>query len=118
MRINYAHDLKSSIMSARSEKPMLSPTNITASPKRPINLSLTSKTVDMAKELGINLSQTLDALLNEEVKRRYWEKWRDDNHEAMLEYNERIAREGLPLAKYRTFGKSLGNGQSATNKSK
>jgi antitoxin CcdA len=74
--------------------------------------------VDMAKELGINLSQTVDALLNEEVKRRYWEKWRDDNREAMLEYNERIAREGLPLAKYRTFGKSLGDGTSATSKSK
>jgi antitoxin CcdA len=90
---------------------MLSPANMTASAKRPINLSLTSKTVDMAKELGINLSQTVDALLNEEVKRR-------DNREAMLEYNERIAREGLPLAKYRTFGKSLGDGTSATSKSK
>lgn len=71
--------------------------------KRPINLSLTSKTVDMAKELGINLSQTVDAWLSEEVKRRYWERWRDDNREAIDEYNLRIANEGLPLAKYRTF---------------
>jgi antitoxin CcdA len=90
----------------------------TASAKRPINLSLTSKTVDMAKELGINLSQTVDAWLGEEVKRRYWEKWRDDNQAAMLEYNERIAREGLPLAKYRTFGKSLGDGRTLGSKSK
>jgi antitoxin CcdA len=71
--------------------------------KRPINLSLTSKTVDMAKELGINLSQTVDAWLSEEVKRRYWERWREDNREAIDEYNVRIAKEGLPLAKYRTF---------------
>ena len=77
------------------------PTNVAA--KRPINLSLTSKTVDMAKELGINLSQTVDAWLTEEVKRRYWESWRDNNREAINEYNERIAKEGLPLAKYRTF---------------
>ena len=82
---------------------MLSPTNITASPKRPINLSLTSKTVDMAKELGINLSQTVDAWLSEEVKRRYWERWSEDNREAIVEYNLRVAKEGLPLEKYRTF---------------
>ncbi len=71
--------------------------------KRPINLSLTSKTVDMAKELGINLSQTVDAWLGEEVKRRYWERWSEDNREAIAEYNARIAKEGLPLEKYRTF---------------
>jgi antitoxin CcdA len=71
--------------------------------KRPINLSLTSKTVDMAKELGINLSQTVDIWLSEEVKRRYWERWREDNREAIEEYNQRITKEGLPLAKYRTF---------------
>jgi antitoxin CcdA len=95
-----------------------SKTDTGAPTKRPINLSLTSKTVDMAKELGINLSQTVDAWLSEEVKRRYWEKWRDDNRDAMLAYNERIAREGLPLAKYRTFGKSLGDGRTAGSKGK
>ncbi len=85
---------------------MLSPSNPQAnapSVKRPINLSLTSKTLDMAKELGINLSQTVDAWLSEEVKRRYWERWRDDNREAIEEYNQRIAKEGLPLEKYRSF---------------
>ncbi len=73
------------------------------SAKRPINLSLTSKTVDMAKELGINLSQTVDAWLGEEVKRRYWERWSQDNREAIAEYNARITKEGLPLEKYRSF---------------
>jgi antitoxin CcdA len=77
------------------------PGNVPA--KRPINLSLTSKTVDMAKELGMNLSQTVDTWLTEEVKRRYWESWRDNNRDAISEYNERIAKEGLPLAQYRTF---------------
>lgn len=82
---------------------LLSKTDNAAPHKRPINLSLTSKTVDMAKELGINLSQTVDAWLGEEVKRRYWERWREDNREAIDEYNLRIAKEGLPLEKYRTF---------------
>lgn len=71
--------------------------------KRPVNLSINSITLDRAKELGINLSQTVDAFLQEEVSRRYWEKWREDNKEAFDAYNERIAREGLPLGKYRSF---------------
>jgi antitoxin CcdA len=78
--------------------------------KRPVNLSINARTLDMAKEMGMNLSKTVDAYLQGEVKRRYWEKWRDDNQEAFAAYNERIRREGLPLAKYRSFGKSLGDG--------
>ena len=80
-------------------------------PKKATNLSLTVATLDKARELGMNLSQTVDTLLAEEVKRRYWEKWRDENREAFAAYNERVAKHGLPLAKYRTFGKSLGDGR-------
>ena len=80
-------------------------------PKKATNLSLNSKVLEMARELGMNVSQTVDTLLAEEVKRRYWEKWRDENREAMAAYNQRIAREGLPLAKYRSFARSLGDGK-------
>lgn len=72
-------------------------------PRRATNLSLNSKVLDMARELGMNISQTVDALLAEEVRRRYWERWNEDNKEAIEAYNARIAREGLPLAKYRSF---------------
>lgn len=51
----------------------------------------------------MNLSATVDALLADEVRRRYWERWNEDNREAIDQYNERIAREGLPLARYRSF---------------
>lgn len=75
------------------------------SPKRPTNLSLNAKVLDMARELGMNISQTVDALLAEEVQRRYWERWNKENEEAIAAYNERIEAEGLPLARYRTFMK-------------
>jgi antitoxin CcdA len=74
-------------------------------PKRPVNLSLNAKVLDRARELGMNLSATVDALLAEEVRRRYWERWNEENKEAIASYNERIAREGLPLSRYRTFMK-------------
>jgi antitoxin CcdA len=80
-------------------------------PKKATNLSLNSKVLEAAKELGLNLSQTVDLLLANEVKRRYWERWREDNREAFEAYNERIRKDGLPLAKYRTWGKSLGDGR-------
>ena len=51
----------------------------------------------------MNLSQTFDTLLADEVKRRYWEQWNESNKDAVAEYNARIAKYGLPLEKYRTF---------------
>lgn len=80
-------------------------------PKKATNLSLNSKVLEAAKELGMNISQTVDVLLAAEVKRRYWERWGEDNKDAIEAYNARIAREGLPLAKYRTFARSLGSGK-------
>ena len=75
----------------------------TSTQKRPVNLSINAHTLEQAKKLGINLSKTVDAFLQEEVKRRYWERWNEENAQAIDHYNARIEREGLPLAKYRTF---------------
>jgi antitoxin CcdA len=72
-------------------------------PKKATNLSLNSKVLEMARELGMNVSQTVDSLLAEEVKRRYWERWNEDNKEGIAAYNARMAKEGLPLARYRSF---------------
>jgi len=72
-------------------------------PKKATNLSLNAKVLETAKAMGMNLSQTVDALLAEEVMRRYWAQWNEDNREAIAAYNARIESEGLPLAKYRSF---------------
>ena len=68
--------------------------------KRPINLSLNAKVLDMAKEMGLNISQTVDALLTEEVLKQYRQRWNTDNAGAIADYNARIAREG-------TFAQSI-----------
>jgi antitoxin CcdA len=77
--------------------------NFKNAPKKPTNLSLNSKVLEKARELGMNVSQTVDTLLAAEVRRCYWQKWNEENKDAVAEYNARIASEGLPLAKYRTF---------------
>ena len=77
--------------------------NFNNAPKKATNLSLNSKVLEKARELGMNGSQTVDALLAAEVRRCYWQKWNEENKDAVAEYNARIASEGLPLTKYRTF---------------
>ena len=79
--------------------------------KRPVNLSINARTLELVRKLGMNISQTVDTLLADEVKRRYWEQWNERNKDAIDAYNARIAAHALPLAKYRTFGKSLGDGR-------
>ncbi|GAA3993786.1 type II toxin-antitoxin system CcdA family antitoxin [Comamonas faecalis] len=81
-------------------------------PKKATNLSLNSKVLEMARELGLNISQTVDELLAEEVRRRYREQWNERNKDAIAAYNARIAQYGLPLARYRSFGKQLGDGKA------
>lgn len=80
-------------------------------PKKATNLSINSKILEAARDLGMNISQTVDTLLAEEVRRRYWQKWNEENKDAIDHHNARIAKYGLPLAKFRTFGESLGDGR-------
>jgi antitoxin CcdA len=42
--------------------------------KRPVNLLINTRTLELAKELGMNLSQTVDNFLSAEVQRRYRER--------------------------------------------
>jgi antitoxin CcdA len=74
--------------------------SIRNAPKRAINLNLNSKVLDMARDMGLNISQTVDALLTEEVLKQYGLRWQHDNAEAIADYNARIAREG-------TFAQSI-----------
>jgi antitoxin CcdA len=100
MRIYFAHHSWNLIM-----------LNFENAGKKATNLSLNVKVLEAAREMGLNLSQTVDTLLADEIKRRYWAKWNEDNKEAIAAYNDRVAKYGLPLAKYRSWGKSLGDGR-------
>ena len=72
-------------------------------PKRAVNLSLNSQVLDLAKEMGLNISQTVDQLLTAEVQRLYWARWQTDNAKAIAEYNARIETEGLFSDRVRSF---------------
>jgi len=75
----------------------------TSAPKKATNLSINSDLLRQAKELNINLSQQVEGYLSELVRKAKEQQWREENAEAIAAYNERVERDGLPLAQYRTF---------------
>jgi antitoxin CcdA len=72
-------------------------------PKKATNLTLNARVLEVAREMGINVSQVVDTLLQEEVRRLYREKWLVDNQDAITEYNERVRREGVFSDGLRSF---------------
>ena len=63
-------------------------------PKKSANLSINAELLQQAKELNINLSQTLEQHLAEIVRQARREQWLAENKEALDEYNRRIEARG------------------------
>ncbi|MGZ8219806.1 type II toxin-antitoxin system CcdA family antitoxin [Methylomagnum sp.] len=63
--------------------------------KRPANLSINSDLLRQAKELDINLSQTLEQVLADRVREKRAECWRRDNRKAIADYNADVERNGV-----------------------
>ena len=71
--------------------------------RRATNLSLDEKLVAEARELGVNLSRACEAGLAAEVTEARKQRWIEENREAIEGWNEWVANNELPLAKYRQF---------------
>lgn len=65
-----------------------------AAPKKSANLSINSDLLQQAKQLNINLSQTLELHLAEIVRQAQSEQWLAENKNALEEYNRRIEARG------------------------
>lgn len=68
-----------------------------------VNLTLDQALVDEAKVLGVSISQASNQGLAVAVKKARGEKWLEENRAALENYNEWVAKNGIPLAKYRMF---------------
>lgn len=71
--------------------------------KVPTNVSLRSDLARRAKELGINLSELLEAALSESIKAAEREAWLAENRDAIDEYNARVAERGVFSDDWRRF---------------
>jgi len=64
-------------------------------PKKSTNLSINSDLLRQARELRINLSQTLEQRLAELVREKRLRQWKDENREAIEAYNSRVGDHGV-----------------------
>ena len=64
------------------------------SPKRTVSLTVRHDLLIAAREVGIDLSVTLERALTEELAESRRNKWRNDNREAISAYNEHVKRHG------------------------
>jgi antitoxin CcdA len=71
--------------------------------KKPTNLSLNSDLLRQAKELRINLSQTLERCLAQILLDEKQRAWREENREAIDAYNRRIEEQGVFSNDFRGF---------------
>ena len=71
--------------------------------KRPANLTINAKLLDKAKNLKINLSQTLEERLAQLVRAAEAEDWLAANRKAIDAYNARVERDGVWSDKVRGF---------------
>jgi antitoxin CcdA len=63
-------------------------------PRKSANLSINADLLRQAKQLNINLSQTLEQHLAEIVRQAQRSRWLEENKAALDEYNRRIESRG------------------------
>jgi antitoxin CcdA len=72
-------------------------------PRRPTNVTLRANVLAEAQRRDIDLSEASEAGLQERVSAARRERWLEQNRDAIEDYNARIERDGLTLARYRQF---------------
>jgi antitoxin CcdA len=76
---------------------------MSATVRKPTNLSLDPALLEEAKALDVNISRAAEAGLRKAVRKAKGEAWLRENAEALESWNEWVAKNGLPLEKYRMF---------------
>jgi antitoxin CcdA len=72
-------------------------------PKKPVNVTANTDLVRIAKDAGINLSQTFEDAVLDKVRSKLEEQWLLENQKAIEAYNERIEKNGVFGARKRRF---------------
>jgi len=95
MRVDYAHHSRGQTMNTATFN--------SAAAKKSVNLSINADLLQQAKQLNINLSQTLELQLAALVRQAKQNQWLAENRPALDEYNHRIATNGTFSDGLRSF---------------
>lgn len=72
-------------------------------PKKSANLSIDSELFRQARQLKLNLSQTLERRLAEIIRDARARKWLEENQSALESYNQHVERNGAFSDRLRRF---------------
>jgi antitoxin CcdA len=72
-------------------------------PKQATNLSIDRDLLNAARAAGVNLSAALEEALQQKVAAARREQWKRENAEAIAEYNDRVAEQGVFSEGHRSF---------------
>ncbi len=75
----------------------------TEAPKKPTNVSINSDLLSQARALKVNLSATLERALAEQLRAKQRAQWKEENAEAIREYNEHVEQQGTFSDSVRKF---------------
>ena len=79
-------------------------THLVGTPVRSkVNLSIETSVAREARALGLNMSRVAEAAIAEAARLERNRRWREENREALEAYVREIERDGLPLARFRSF---------------
>ena len=68
-----------------------------------VNLTLDADVVESARSLGLNMSRLAETAIVEAARVERNRLWRAENQSAINTYADEVAKEGLPLAAFRSF---------------
>lgn len=68
-----------------------------------VNLTLDSHVANEARELGLNMSRLAEKAIAQAARIERNRLWREENQDAINEYEQEVEKNGLPLSQYRTF---------------
>lgn len=71
--------------------------------KKATNVSISSRLLQQARELNINLSATLEQALQEIIRQKQRERWLVENQNAIDTYNLQVGEQGVFSDGLRTF---------------
>ena len=71
--------------------------------KKATNLSINSDLLKKAKELQINISNSLEKTLIELIKEQEAKNWAKENNSSINSYNERVSKQGIFSDEIRSF---------------
>lgn len=71
--------------------------------RRSTSMTLDAALLDEARALGVNLSRAAEEGILAQVRAARARRWKEENAEAVADYNKWIEEGGVPLSQFRKF---------------